>query len=129
MNVKKLTNPPYKILYDVLGQWKLWHLFFGKHTKGILNPDVIRQKGKISILAYWELCEKSYGFDNYKHPYINFNDQSKKTNDLSIYDTEKHKVRFSFNYFQEKLKSNDFEYLRVYLFQPIKNKWRVIVEE
>lgn len=103
--------------------------FYGKRTKGILAPDIVRREGKICILAYCELCGISYGFDNFEQSRIQFNDESKITNELSVFDTQKHKVRLSFNYFPEKFKSNDFEYLRVELFQPIKNKWRVIAEE
>lgn len=49
------------------------------------------------------------------------------TQDLIVYDDEKHKVRFSFNYFPKKFKSSDFEDLIVEIFQK-KNKWKVVVE-
>ncbi|MDD2259458.1 MAG: hypothetical protein WC278_05765 [Bacilli bacterium] len=103
--------------------------FFGKRTRGILAPDITRQKDKINIQAYCEICEKSYGFDNKSQSQIQFNDLSKVTSDLVLYDKEKHKVRLSFNYFPEKFKSENFEYLRVEIFQSSKNKWRVIAEE
>ncbi|MFU8785981.1 MAG: hypothetical protein ACNA7U_01950 [Candidatus Izemoplasmataceae bacterium] len=51
-----------------------------------------------------------------------------KTHDLIAYDEEKHKIRFSFNYYPEKFKSNDFEDLIIEIFQKNK-KWRAIVEE
>jgi len=45
-----------------------------------------------------------------------------------MYDKDNHKVRFSFNYFPEKFKSNEFESLIIELLHNSK-KWRVIVEE
>ena len=104
-------------------------LFYGKRTKGILAPDIIRNKGKINIMAYCEECEKSYSFDNYNQKQILYNNNSQLTPDLFLFDNESHKIRYSFNYFPEKFKSSQFEYLRVEIFQEQKNKWRVIVEE
>ncbi|MFH5882140.1 hypothetical protein [Liberiplasma polymorphum] len=102
--------------------------YYGKRTRGILSPDIIRLNKRIVVLAHCELCDKAYGFDNYNLYKIQFNEQSKITQDLIAYDDEKHKIRFSFNYFPEKFKSNDFEDLIVEIFQRNK-KWRVIVEE
>lgn len=83
--------------------------YFGKRTRGILSLDIIRLNKKIVILTHRELCDKTYGFDNCNQSKIQFNEQSKITQDLIVYDDEKHKIRFSFNYFPEKFKSNDFE--------------------
>jgi hypothetical protein len=102
--------------------------YYGKRTRGILSPDIIRLNKRIVVLAHCELCDKTYGFDNRNQSKIQFNEQLKITQDLIAYDDVKHKIRFSFNYFPEKFKSNDFEDLIVETFDKNK-KWRTIVEE
>ncbi|MDY0276753.1 MAG: hypothetical protein RBQ97_01575 [Acholeplasma sp.] len=102
--------------------------YYGKRTRGILSPDIISLNKRIVVLAHCELCDKTYGFDNRNLSKIQFNEQSKITHDLIAYDEEKHKIRFSFNYYPEKFKSNDFEDLIIEIFQKNK-KWRTIVEE
>ncbi len=103
--------------------------YFGKRTRGILAPDIIKQKGKINILAYCDKCMKSYGFNNYNKPKIQFNDNSHVELDMLSYDDQYHKVRFSFNYFPEKFKSSQFEEIKVEILKEPKQKWRMIVEE
>ena len=102
--------------------------YYGKRTRGILSPDIIRLNNRIVVLAQCELCDRAYGFDNRNLSKIQFNEQSKVRKDLIAYDDEKHKIRFSFNYFPEKFKSSDFEDLSIEIFQKHK-KWRTIVEE
>jgi hypothetical protein len=108
------------------GYFKIY--YYGKRTRGILSPDITRLNKRIVFLAHCELCDKSYEFDNRNLSKILFNEQSIITQDLIVYDDEKHKIRLSFNYFPEKFKSNDFEDLIVEIFQK-KNKWKVVVEE
>ena len=117
------------VLKCVCGNEHFKMFFFGKRTKGILAPDIVRLKGKISILAFCDQCEKAYGFDNFNQSHIMFNEQSRLTNELSQYDNVNHKARYSFNYFPEKFKSNHFEYLRVEILQEATQKWQLIVEE
>ncbi len=102
--------------------------YYGKRTRGILSPDIIRLNKRIVVLAHCELCDKTYDFDNLNLSKIQFNEQSKITHDLIAYDDVKHKIRFSFNYFPEKFKSNDFEDLVIEILHNNK-KWRAIVEE
>jgi len=104
-------------------------LYFGKRTKGIFAPVIIRNKGKTNIMAYCEECERSYSFDNYNQKKLLYNDNSELTPDLLLLDNKHHKIRFSFNYIPEKIKSSNYEYLRFEIFLDKKNKWRVIVEE
>lgn len=102
--------------------------YYGKRTRGILSPDIIRLNKRIVVLAQCELCDRKYGFDNLNLSKIQFNEHLKITQDLIAYDEEKHKIRFSFNYFSEKFKSNDFENLIIEILHKNK-KWRAIVEE
>lgn len=102
--------------------------YYGKRTRGILSPDIIRLNKRIVVLAQCELCDRKYGFDNRNLSKIQFNEQLEITQDLIAYDDEKHKIRCSFNYYPEKFKSNNFEDLIVEIFQRNK-KWRVIVEK
>ncbi|HAX03012.1 MAG: hypothetical protein A2Y45_06225 [Tenericutes bacterium GWC2_34_14] len=102
--------------------------YFGKRTRGILSPDILKINKKIQIVAHCELCYKSYGFDNHNTSRLQFNQHLGLTPDLVMYDKDNHKVRFSFNYFPEKFKSNEFESLIIEVLQNNK-KWRVIVEE
>lgn len=102
--------------------------YYGKRSRGILSSDIIRLNKRIVVLAHCELCDRTFGFDNRNLSKIQFNEQSKITHDLIAYDEEKHKIRFSFNYYPEKFKSNDFEDLIIEIFQKNK-KWRTIVEE
>ncbi len=103
--------------------------YFGKRTRGILSPDILKMNKKIQIVAHCELCNKSYEFDNHNNTSrFQLNEHFGLTPDLVIYDKDRHKLRFSFNYFPEKFKSNEFESLIIEVLQNNK-KWRVIVEE
>lgn len=86
-------------------------LYYGKRTKGILAADIIRNKGKIHMIAYCEACERSYGFNSVNKKQIEYNENNQPTSDLSPYDNNKYKLRFSFNYFPKNYKSSQFEYL------------------
>ena len=59
--------------------------YFGKRTSEFLAADILKSNNKIRVVAHYELCDKSYGFDNQTTSRLQFNEHLGLTPNLVIY--------------------------------------------
>ncbi len=108
--------------------------YFGKQTRGILAPDIVRKHGTLFIAGQCSICGKTitiYDSDSLNPPkrQAKPNPPDGDGRPLARFGSHPYKIKVLFNYLPQNMRSIHFEDIFIEVRQADADKWKRIVEE